>query len=186
MPLDSSHFVPKGHLIHQDLLQFVQLLTGIMTDQPVTLANRLTVQTSDTVALRNEGVTELAVVNTPPAPGFGFARVYPKADGCLYILDPSGIERSLCGAQGPPGPTGSGTCDKPLRTYIRNAFSVIDPGGPPDPDDCVDGGGTGPPVTAWRGVGVFADFGPPPDPIPTSLVGDLYIDLLNWDIYRVS
>jgi len=41
MPLDTSNMVTNGHLIHQDILQFANLLTGVMTDQPVTIGNTL-------------------------------------------------------------------------------------------------------------------------------------------------
>ena len=41
MPLNTANFVLNGHLIHQDLSQFSDLLTGVMTDQPVTIANTL-------------------------------------------------------------------------------------------------------------------------------------------------
>lgn len=39
MPLNATNFVTNGHLIHQDLQQFVDLLTGVMSDQPVTISN---------------------------------------------------------------------------------------------------------------------------------------------------
>lgn len=39
MPLDATRMVDQGHLIHDDILQFVDLFTGVMTDQPVTFNN---------------------------------------------------------------------------------------------------------------------------------------------------
>lgn len=41
MPLNSSNFVLNGHAVSADMLQFVQLLTGVMADQPVHIANTL-------------------------------------------------------------------------------------------------------------------------------------------------
>jgi hypothetical protein len=41
MALDVSRMVTQGHLIHDDVKQFADLLTGVMTDQPVTITNRL-------------------------------------------------------------------------------------------------------------------------------------------------
>lgn len=43
MPLDASTMVQNGNARHTDVLQFVQLLTGTMTDQPVTITNTITV-----------------------------------------------------------------------------------------------------------------------------------------------
>ena len=45
MPLNSSNFVLNGHAASADLMQFVNLLTGVMTDQPVTITNTLTATT---------------------------------------------------------------------------------------------------------------------------------------------
>ncbi|HSS25391.1 MAG TPA: hypothetical protein VLL82_13555, partial [Mycobacterium sp.] len=50
MPLNAANMVTNGHLTHDDVLQFVNLLTGVMTDQPVTISN----------TLRVTGVTTLA------------------------------------------------------------------------------------------------------------------------------
>jgi hypothetical protein len=43
MPLDSTNFTQNGTNTHQDHLQFFNLLTGVMTDQPVRIANTVTV-----------------------------------------------------------------------------------------------------------------------------------------------
>jgi hypothetical protein len=45
MPLNSTNFVLNGHATSADLMQFVNLLTGVMTDQPVTVTNTLTATT---------------------------------------------------------------------------------------------------------------------------------------------
>ena len=42
MALDATRMVNKGHLIHTDVKQFIDLLTGVMTDQPVHIANDVT------------------------------------------------------------------------------------------------------------------------------------------------
>src|SRR5262245_20007844 len=44
MPLSAVNMVQNGHLIHQDIKQFVDILTGIMVDQPVTVSNSVTTQ----------------------------------------------------------------------------------------------------------------------------------------------
>lgn len=46
MPLSAANFTQNGQNTHQDHLQFFNLLTGVMTDQPVTIANYMTVGTS--------------------------------------------------------------------------------------------------------------------------------------------
>ena len=42
MPLSAVNMVQNGHLIHQDVLQFINLLTGVMADQPVLVTNTVT------------------------------------------------------------------------------------------------------------------------------------------------
>jgi len=42
MPLSAVNMIQNGHLIHQDVLQFVNLLTGVMADQPVLITNTVT------------------------------------------------------------------------------------------------------------------------------------------------
>ena len=39
MPLSATNFIQNGPNLHQDHLQFFNLLTGVMTDQPVTISN---------------------------------------------------------------------------------------------------------------------------------------------------
>ena len=43
MPLDTTNFHAQGPVKSVDLMQFYNLFTGVMTDQPVTHANTLTV-----------------------------------------------------------------------------------------------------------------------------------------------
>jgi len=42
MALNVTNFVHKGALLHEDVGQFADLLTGVMSDQPVTISNSLT------------------------------------------------------------------------------------------------------------------------------------------------
>jgi hypothetical protein len=58
VPLSAVNFVNKGPVLHNDLLQFYNLFTGTMVDQPVTFRNTLVVggnQGSTTVPLRIYG-----------------------------------------------------------------------------------------------------------------------------------
>jgi hypothetical protein len=43
MPLDTSRLINKGLIAHADIKQYADLLTGVMADQPVTIANTLQV-----------------------------------------------------------------------------------------------------------------------------------------------
>jgi hypothetical protein len=69
VPLDATRMTTQGHLIHEDILQFVSLLTGVMLDQPVTLAQtlslgqRIDASTPDPSATLN--ITAPAVLGTP-------------------------------------------------------------------------------------------------------------------------
>ena len=83
MPLTAANFITKGPVLHQDLLQFFNLFTGAMTDQPVVFKNTLFVggnQGNTTVPLRLYGATgqtghliDLYVDPSQAQPGFGFS-----------------------------------------------------------------------------------------------------------------
>jgi hypothetical protein len=60
MPLSAVNFVPQGPIKSADLIQFFNLFTGTMTDQPVTFKNTLTVggnQGVSSAPLRVQGVS---------------------------------------------------------------------------------------------------------------------------------
>jgi len=82
MPLDAVNFYPKGPVKSSDLRQFYDLATGVMTDQPVTYRNTLSIggnQGLTTVPLKiygavgqNSNLIDLYTDRTAPQPGFGF------------------------------------------------------------------------------------------------------------------
>ena len=78
MPLSVVNMVPGGQLLSVDVKQYADLLTGAMTDQPVTLANTLKVSGN-------------------------FVAVSPNAGNTL-VWQPNGF--FAAGVPGPPGPTG--------------------------------------------------------------------------------
>lgn len=81
MSLDATNFHPQGPVKSVDLMQFYNLFTGVMTDQPVAFSNSLTVggnQGLTTVPLRLYGATgqntdliDLYADHTQALPGFG-------------------------------------------------------------------------------------------------------------------
>jgi hypothetical protein len=81
VPLTAVNFVTKGPVLHNDLLQFFNLFTGVMVDQPVTFKNTLTVggnQGSTTVPVKLYGsvgqtthLLDLYADNTNANPGWG-------------------------------------------------------------------------------------------------------------------
>ena len=83
MPLTAVNFVNKGPVLHNDLLQFFNLFTGVMVDQPVTFKNTVSVgggQGNTTVPLKLYGATgqtshllDLYVDSTQAQPGWGIA-----------------------------------------------------------------------------------------------------------------
>ena len=83
MPLTAVNFVTKGPVLHADMLQFFNLFTGVMVDQPVTFKNMLTLggsQGSTTVPLKVYGAVgqtghllDLYTDNTNANPGWGIA-----------------------------------------------------------------------------------------------------------------
>jgi hypothetical protein len=82
MPLSAINFVTKGPVLHADMLQFYNLFTGVMLDQPVTFKNVLTLggnQGSSTVPLKLYGaigqtghLIDLYADTSQAQPGFGF------------------------------------------------------------------------------------------------------------------
>ena len=68
-----------------DIKQFADLLTGLMTDQPVTIGNDLA----------TTGPFQQKHLATPPTPPAGQMRLYPKSDGRYYQLDSAGLEVPL-------------------------------------------------------------------------------------------
>ena len=82
MPLSATNFVTKGPVLHADMLQFFNLFTGVMLDQPVTFKNTLTLggnQGSSTVPLKIYGAVgqtghllDLYADTGQAQPGFGF------------------------------------------------------------------------------------------------------------------
>jgi hypothetical protein len=83
VPLTAVNFVNKGPVLHADLLQFYNLFTGVMIDQPVTFKNAVSIggsQGISTVPLRLYGTTgqsghliDLYTDPTQAQPGFGFS-----------------------------------------------------------------------------------------------------------------
>jgi hypothetical protein len=81
MPLTSTNFINKGPVLHADLIQFFNLFTGAMTDQPITFANVVSVggsQAVSSVPLKLYGAVgqtthliDLYVDHTQSQPGFG-------------------------------------------------------------------------------------------------------------------
>jgi hypothetical protein len=85
VPLDTSRMVFKGHLTSPDIKQYADLLTGGMTDQPVTLGNTLSIG----------GSLSVLQIGTPAPPPTGYMKLYPKADNKFYKLDSAGVEEEL-------------------------------------------------------------------------------------------
>jgi hypothetical protein len=85
MALNATNFVSKGPVLHADMLQFYNLFTGVMSDQPVTFRNTLNVggnQTTSTVPLKLYGAvgqtSHLIDLYADPGqaqPGFGFGAI---------------------------------------------------------------------------------------------------------------
>ena len=83
MPLDAVNFHPLGPVKSVDLMQFYNLLTGVMQDQPITSRNALSIggnQGQTTVPLKvygavgqNTNLIDLYVDRTAAQPGFGFS-----------------------------------------------------------------------------------------------------------------
>jgi hypothetical protein len=81
VPLDAVNFHPLGPVKSDDMLQFYNLLTGVMQDQPITSRNALSIggnQGQTTVPLKVYGATgqntnliDLYVDRTAAQPGFG-------------------------------------------------------------------------------------------------------------------
>src|SRR5262245_3609270 len=100
MPLDASRMVANGPLIHEDIRQFVLLLTGSMSDQPVVINN--------TLGVRNF-IEQPAISTHASNPPVGSLRLYPKSDGNYYKLDSAGVEMPLgTGGTGGGGGLGGG------------------------------------------------------------------------------
>lgn len=85
MPIETIRMVPGGHLMSVDIKQYADLLTGSMTDQPVTFGNSLSVG----------GAVTMLQINTPAPPPAGRMKIYPKLDGTFYSLDSTGTEIPL-------------------------------------------------------------------------------------------
>jgi hypothetical protein len=85
MPLNATNFVALGPVKSVDMKQFYDLLTGTMTDQPVTFRNGLSIggnQNVATVPLKLYGapgqttnLLDLYVDRTAAQPGFGFSAI---------------------------------------------------------------------------------------------------------------
>lgn len=85
MPLDTTNFHPQGPVKSVDLLQFYNLFTGLMNDQPVAFSNSVTIggnQGLTTVPLRvygaigqNTNLIDLYADKNQAQPGFGFSAV---------------------------------------------------------------------------------------------------------------
>ncbi|HSS25390.1 MAG TPA: hypothetical protein VLL82_13550 [Mycobacterium sp.] len=85
MPLSAVNFITKGPVLHADLLQFFNLFTGVMVDQPVTFSNVLAIggnQGATTVPLKLYGAVgqtthllDLYPDRTSAQPGFGFSAI---------------------------------------------------------------------------------------------------------------
>lgn len=85
MPLDSTNFVIRGPVKSTDMLQFVNLFTGVMVDQPVTFRNTLQIggnQGTTTVPLKlfgapgqNTNLIDLYPDRTSAQPSFGFSAI---------------------------------------------------------------------------------------------------------------
>lgn len=91
MPLDTTNFHPLGPVKSIDLLQFSDLLTGVMLDQPITFRNALTIggnQGLTTVPLKVYGATgqntnliDLYLDRTQSQAGFGLSAIGALAWG---------------------------------------------------------------------------------------------------------
>lgn len=85
MPLDAANFHALGPVKSNDMLQFYNLATGVMVDQPVTYRNALSIggnQGQTTVPLKIYGATgqntnliDLYVDRSAAQPGFGFSAI---------------------------------------------------------------------------------------------------------------
>ena len=108
MPLSAANFVPEGTNAHTDHLQFYQLLTGVMADQPVTIANTLSA-----TALVSTG----GGISAPS----GTAIVFSTGGAARWtILNTGQLETSVDGAVN----IGSTVSGRPNNIYITGALSV--------------------------------------------------------------
>lgn len=83
MPLSTTNFHTRGPVKSLDMMQFVNLFTGVMNDQPVTFRNSVSIggdQSNITVPLKIYGaptqttnLIDLYPDRTSPQPGFGFS-----------------------------------------------------------------------------------------------------------------
>jgi len=83
VPLDTTNFHPQGPVKSVDMMQFYNLFTGVMTDQPVTFSNTLTLggnQSVSTVPMRvygaigqNTDLIDLYADKNQSQPGFGLS-----------------------------------------------------------------------------------------------------------------
>jgi hypothetical protein len=84
MPLNASNFVPTGHLTHQDVGQFYDLLTGVMSDQPVSINNNLSV--AGAAAINGAGGLTIGTPNERLVHRLGLPSVHLEStDG--YVLN---------------------------------------------------------------------------------------------------
>jgi hypothetical protein len=82
VPLNATNFYPKGPVTSSDMRQFYDMFTGVMTDQPATFRNVLSIggnQGVTTVPLKvygavgqNTNLVDLYTDRAAPQPGFGF------------------------------------------------------------------------------------------------------------------
>jgi hypothetical protein len=88
VPFDRSEIVPGNVVEAQHLDQLFEALTGEMTDQPITLAEKL--------ILANLFGLDIAIQGSAPAaPGAGKTRLYPKAGGWYYREGAAGAETPM-------------------------------------------------------------------------------------------
>jgi hypothetical protein len=120
MPLNATNFVPlTGNIKAADLVQFFNLFTGVMTDQPVVFGNTLMIggnQPAGSSPLRINGVAA-QTANMVEARGLG-ADVQP-----LFSVGPTGTI-----SWGPGGSTGT---DVTLRRSAANQLTLTGLAGTP-------------------------------------------------------
>lgn len=88
MPLDFTGVQPGLVILSAQVRQLYDLLTGAMTDQPITPAYVFRL-------INDLGLDTNILSSDPAAPGAGIARLYPKADGWYFRLGAAGAVTPL-------------------------------------------------------------------------------------------
>lgn len=132
MPLDATDFVFNAPIKSTDMMQFFNLLTGAMKDQPVTLSNALSVggDQSQATALAVYGGIDLYAQRGDQTPGFGIGPNGLSWAGVVFDRAASGGVRIAPRLEvtGDLSVSGHITGDLPFDQYITSYLRTVRPG----------------------------------------------------------